>query len=292
MSEGELILYITEDGETQIQFRAVNGTIWMTQRELAELFDKDVRTINEHIKNIYAEGECASEATIRKFRIVQTEGARSVAREVDAYHLDVVLSVGYRVRSPRGAQFRRWATTVLKDYLVKGFAMDDERLKDPRFDYFDELLERIRDIRASEARVYQKVRDTLALSVDYDGKAETVQSFYATIQNRMLYAVTGCTAAELIMARSDSAAQNMGLMAWKGKHVRKGDVATAKNYLAEAEIKELNLIVTMFLDTAELRASRRQVIYLTEWEGVLDTFLKSNELKYLVYVHRLHTPQS
>ena len=282
MSEGEFILYNTEDGRTQVQLRAVDKTAWLTQRQMADLFDKDVRTINEHIRNIYDEGECEPEATIRKFRIVQTEGKRQVARQVDAYNLDVILSVGYRVRSERGVQFRRWATTVLKDYMVKGFVMDDERLKDPAWDYFDELLERIRDIRASEARFYEKVRDILALSEDYDPKSRQVTTFYATIQNKMLYAVTGHTAGELIVARADAGASNMGLTTWKGsdkgKPVRKADVGTAKNYLGELEIKELNLIVETFLNTAELRASRRQTMRLAEWEGVLDTFLDSNEL--------------
>ncbi len=281
MSEGDLILYTTVDGAAQIQLRAVNGTAWLTQRQMADLFDKDVRTINEHIQNVFADGECDPEATIRKFRIVQTEGAREVSREVDAYNLDVILSVGYRVRSPRGTQFRRWATTVLREYLIKGFVMDDARLKDSSWDYFDELLERIRDIRASEARFYQKVRDILALSEDYDPKSGAAQEFYATIQNKMLFAVAGGTAAELIKSRANPDAPNMGLTTWKGAVVRKGDVTTAKNYLGEAEIKELNLIVTMFLDTAELRASRRQTMRLAEWEGVLDTFITSNELPLL-----------
>jgi hypothetical protein len=281
MSDGELILYATEDGTTKIQLRAVDGTVWLTQREIATLFDKDVRTVNEHIKNIFAEGESDPQATIRKFRIVQTEGGRDVSREVDTYNLDVILAVGYRVRSERGVQFRRWATTVLKEYLVKGFVMDDGRLKDPGFDYFDELLARIRDIRASEARFYQKVRDILALSVDYDAKSQAAVTFYATIQNKMLFAVTHHTAAELIKARADENSPNMGLTTWKGGRVRKGDVTTAKNYLAEAEIKELNLIVTMFLDTAELRASRRQQIHLADWEIILEGFLKTNELPLL-----------
>ena len=281
MAEGEIILYNSEDGITSIGLRAVDGTVWLSQRELAELFDKDVRTVNEHIHNIFAEGECDPRATIRKFRIVQTEGERQVEREVDAYNLDVILSVGYRVRSARGTQFRRWATTVLQEYLVKGFVMDDERLKNPGFDYFDELLERIRDIRASEARFYQKVRDILALSPDYDATRTDVQVFYAKIQNKMLYAVTSHTAAELIVSRGDHTAANMGLTAWKGDKVRKGDVGTAKNYLGEKEIRELNLIVTMFLDTADLRASRRQQIMLSEWDGILDGFLANNELPVL-----------
>lgn len=282
MSDGEIILYSTEDGAAEIQLRATGGTVWLNQREIATLFDKDVRTINEHIKNVFSEAECDPGATVRRFRIVQTEGARQVEREVDAYNLDVILSVGYRVRSARGTQFRRWATSALKEYLVKGFVMNDERLKDPKWDYFDELLERIRDIRASEARFYQKVRDILALSEDYDAQSSAVPTFYATIQNKMLYAVTSHTAGELIRARADADKPNMGLTTWKdagkGRALRKADVGTAKNYLGEAEIKELNLIVETFLNTAELRASRRQTMRLADWEGVLDTFLSSNEL--------------
>jgi len=281
MSEGELILYTTEDGLTEIQLRAVDGTAWLTQRQMAELFDKDIRTINEHIGNLFEDGECDPAATIRKFRRVQQEGKREVSREVDAYNLDVILSVGYRVRSPRGVQFRRWATTVLREYLVKGFAMNDARLKDPAADYFEELIARIRDIRASEARVYQKVRDILALSEDYASNAQAVQDFYAKIQNKMLYAVTGHTAGELIVERADPAAPDMGLTSKKGKRVRKADVTVAKNYLGEPEISELNQIVTMFLDTADFRARRRQTMRLAEWEPILDNFLAGNELPIL-----------
>jgi hypothetical protein len=249
MSEGELILYTTEDGSSTVGLRAVDGTVWLSQREIAELFDKDVRTVNEHIHNIYAEGECAPEATIRKFRIVQTEGIRQVEREVDAYNLNVILSVGYRIRSPRGTQFRRWATTVLREYLVKGFAMDDARLKQAeQWDYFDEWLARIRDIRASEKRFYQKVRDIYATAIDYDTTSEQAQTFFKKVQNKMLWAVTGKTAAELIERRSDPNAPNMGLTSWKGSVVRKGDVGTAKNYLKAEEVEELNRIVVMYLD--------------------------------------------
>lgn len=278
---GELILYTTEDGAAKVQLRAVDGTVWLTQREISELFDKDVRTINEHIQNVFADGESDPAATIRKFRIVQTEGAREVSREVDGYNLDVVLAVGYRVRSERGAQFRQWATTTLREYLVKGFVMNDEKLKDPQWDYFDELLERIREIRASEARFYQKVREILTLSEDYDPKSRAAQDFYAVIQNRMLYAVTGHTASELISTRANADAPNMGLTSFKTGRVRKSDVATGKNYLTEAELRELNLIVTMFLDTADLRARRRQTMRLADWAAVLQGFLEANELPVL-----------
>ncbi|MGY0557637.1 virulence RhuM family protein [Lysobacter sp. A421] len=288
MSEGELILYSTEDGTASIGLRAVDGTAWLSQREIAELFDKDVRTVNEHIQNIFAEGECDPGPTIRKFRIVQTEGARRVEREVDAYNLDVILSVGYRVRSPRGVQFRRWATTVLREYLVKGFAMDDARLKQvEQWDYFDEWLARIRDIRASEKRFYQKVRDLFTTAVDYDKTSGQAQAFFKKVQNKMLWAVTGKTAAELIGSRSDAGAPNMGLTTWKGSVVRKGDVGTAKNYLKAEEVEELNRIVVMYLDYAEDQAKRRQPVAMAEWADKLDAFLSFNERDVLTHAGKL-----
>ncbi|HDR29485.1 virulence RhuM family protein, partial [Rhodovulum sp.] len=288
MSEGELILYSTEDGAATIGLRAVDGTVWLSQREIAELFDKDVRTVNEHIRNVYAEGECDPGATIRKFRIVQTEGSRQVEREIDAYNLDVILSVGYRVRSPRGTQFRRWATTVLREYLVKGFAMDDARLKQAeQWDYFDEWLARIRDIRASEKRFYQKVRDLYATAIDYDKTSSQAQAFFKKVQNKMLWAVTGKTAAELIENRSDPSAPNMGLTSWKGSIVRKGDVGTAKNYLKAEEVEELNRIVVMYLDYAEDQAKRRRPVTMAEWAAKLDAFLSFNERDVLTHAGRL-----
>lgn len=282
MSGGEIILYRTEDGRDSIQLRAVDGTVWLTQAQMAALFDTTPQAITQLIRAIYADAELDPVATCKEFLQVRSEGGRDVRRKLKSYNLDMILAVGYRVRSPRGIQFRRWATTALREYLVKGFVMNDERLKDPAWDYFDELLERIRDIRASEARFYQKVRDILALSEDYDAKSPTVNTFYATIQNKMLYAVTSHTAGELIRTRANPDQPNMGLTTWKnadkGRPLRKSDVGTAKNYLGEAEIRELNLIVETFLNTAELRATRRQTMRLAEWEGVLDTFLTSNEL--------------
>lgn len=276
---GEFIVYNTQDGRTEVQLRAVDGTVWLTQRQIADLFDKDVRTINEHIKTIYADGECVTEATIRKFRIVQREGEREVGRDVDHYNLDMILAIGYRVRSPRGVQFRRWATTVLREYLIKGFAMNDARLKDPQgADYFDELLERIRDIRASEKQFYLKVREVFKeSSVDYDGGSKLAKDFFATIQNKLLYAVTGHTAAELVMQRGDAEKANMGLTAWKGAVVRKADVCTAKNYLDQAEMTQLNRLTTMFLDYAEDRAERREQIHMADWVVMTDKFLQFNE---------------
>lgn len=278
MSDDSLILYTTEDGRDRIELRAQDGTVWLSLNRIADLFERDKSVISRHIANIFDDGELVEDSVVANFATTAADGK---TYQVDHYNLDMILAVGYRVRSARGVQFRRWATTTLTEYLIKGFAMDDARLKQPGYDYFDELLERIRDIRASEARFYQKVRDILALSEDYDPSSKSVNTFYATIQNKMLHAVTGHTAAELIVARADAAAPNMGLTSWKGSRVRKGDVVTAKNYLAQPEISELNLIVTMFLDTADLRARRRQTMQLAEWESVLDTFLRSNELNVL-----------
>lgn len=278
MNNGEIILYTTEDGRQTIQLQAVKGTVWLSQGEIAALFDTTPQNITQHIRAIYVDGECLQEATCKDSLQVRLEGERQVERQIQLYNLEVILAVGYRVRSPRGTQFRRWANSVLKEYLVKGFVMDDERLKDPQFDYFDELLERIQAIRASEAQFYRKVRDILALSDDYEPSSRASLSFYATIQNKMLYAVTGHTAAELVIERSNPTAPNMGLTAWKHGRVRKEDVTVAKNYLGDLEIKELNLIVSMFLDTADLRTRRRQTIKLAEWDGILDRFLESNEL--------------
>jgi hypothetical protein len=282
MSNGELILYTSEDGAAKIQLRAVEGTVWLTQAQMAELFQTSPQAITQLIATIYEDQELAEEATCKEFLQVRDEGSRQVRRTLKHYSLEMILAVGYRVRSERGIEFRRWATSTLKQYLVKGFVLDEKRLKDPAWDYFDELLERIREIRASEARFYQKVREILALSEDYDPKSQAAQAFYATIQNKMLHAVTGHTAAELIAARANASQPNMGLTAWKGSRVRKSDITTAKNYLDEKEISELNLIVTIFLDTADLRARRRQTMKLTEWEMVLDGFLRSNELPLLL----------
>ena len=279
--QSSIILYQTEDGRTRIQCRFEDETIWLTQALMAELFQKDVRTINEHLQNIFEEGELSREATIRKFRIVRLEGAREVAREVEHYNLDAILAVGYRVRSHRGTQFRQWATARLSEYLVKGFTMDDERLKNPpgqgQPDYFDELLERIRDIRASERRVYLRVREILALAADYSPSEPETQVFFQTVQNKLHFAATGKTAPELIAERADSAQPNMGLTTWKGGVVRKGDVTVAKNYLREDEINELNRIVVMFLDFAEDQARRRKQIFLHNWQTRLDDFLRFNE---------------
>ncbi len=277
----EFVLYRTEDGRSRIQCRFQDESIWLTQALMAELFDKDVRTINEHLKNIFDEGELSSEATIRNFRIVRTEGNREVSREVVYYNLLAILAVGYRVRSARGTQFRQWATACLTEFLVKGFVMDDERLKIPPAadvpDYFDELLERIRDIRASERRMYLRVRDILALAADYRQGDDATQAVFAIVQNKLHFAATGMTAPELIVRRSDATCPNMGLTSWRGDQVRRADVTVAKNYLTATEIDELNRIVVMFLDYADDQARRRKQVFLTDWQARLDEFLRFNQ---------------
>jgi len=278
---GEFLLYQTEDGRTRIQCRFENETIWLTQALIAELFQKDVRTINEHLVNIFEEGELSREPTIRKFRIVRLEGRREVTRDVEHYRLEAILAVGYRVRSRRGTQFRQWATARLSEYLVKGFTMDDERLKKTpgkgQKDYFDELLERIRDIRSSERRFYQKVLDIYATSIDYDPSAEASQQFFATVQNKMHWSTHGRTAAEIIHERADVAQPMMGLLTTRpGGIVRKEDVAVAKNYLTESEMQVLNRIVNLYLEYAELQALERKPMTMRDWITKLDEFLKAS----------------
>lgn len=277
-------MYQTEDGQTKIELRLEDETVWMTQKSLADLYQKSIKTISEHIKHIYDEGELTKEATIRKNQIVQTEGDREVTRESNFYNLEVIIAVGYRVRSHRGTQFRQWATDKINEYLVKGFVMDDARLKEMRnigSDYFDELLERIRDIRASEKRFYIKITDIYATSVDYDPQAEITRTFFATVQNKLHYAIHGMTAAELIQSRADATQNNMGLQSFKGEKVRKNDVTIAKNYLTEKELKSLNRIVTMYLDYAEDQAERQQPMYMSDWIEKLDAFLQFNDRELL-----------
>lgn len=278
---GEFILYQTEDGCTRIECRFENDTIWLTQALMAQLFQVTIPTVNEHLKGIYADGELRPEPTIRKFRIVRQEGSRQVTRDIDHYSLEAILSVGFRVRSHRGTQFRQWATARLQEYLLKGFILDDERLKNPPGpgvpDYFDELLERIRDIRASEKRMYLQVRDIFALAADYQPDTAETQQFFQIIQNKLHWAATGKTAAELIAERADHTQPNMGLTSWKGARVRKTDVTVAKNYLRGEEIQQLNRIVTMYLDYAEDQARRRKALYMRDWREKLDAFLQFNE---------------
>ena len=270
-----LILYTTEDGRSRIQLRAQEETVWLTQLELAELFATSKQNIGQHLKSIFAEGELTEASVVKQHFTTAADGKRY---QTLLYNLDAILAVGYRVRSPRGVQFRRWASTVLKEYLTKGFVMDDERLKNPdgRPDYFDEMLARIRDIRASEKRFYQKVRDLFVLSSDYDKSDSATQLFFATVQNLLLFAVTNMTAAELITRRADAADPNFGLRAWKGAAVRKPDILVAKNYLSEDELDTLNRLVVIFLETAELRAKSKQETRMAFWKQNVDQLITSN----------------
>ncbi|MCB2200243.1 virulence RhuM family protein [bacterium] len=271
----DIILYTTDDGKSQINLRTDQQTVWLTQREMAELFDTSKQNISLHLKNIFEDGELELDSVVKESLTTASDGKNY---EIQLYNLDAILAVGYRVRSQRGVQFRRWATTVLKEFLVKGFVMDDERLKNPdgRPDYFDEMLERIRDIRASEKRFYQKVRDLFALSSDYDKTDQATHQFFAVVQNLLLYAVTRKTAAELVIARADRNDPNFGLMHWKGDKVRKSDILVAKNYLNEDEIDTLNRLVVIFLETAELRAKARQQTRMSFWKQNIDQIITSN----------------
>ncbi|MDO8805244.1 MAG: virulence RhuM family protein [Elusimicrobiota bacterium] len=278
MNNSEIIIYSTEDGKSRIQVRLEDGTVWLSQVQIADLFQTTVANINIHLKNIYSEGELNPGATIKENLIVQNEGARQVQRKVNFYNLDVVIAVGYRIRSDRGMQFRRWATERLKEYMIKGFAIDNARLKEPGgLDYFDDLLEQIRDIRASEKRFYQKIRDIYKLSIDYRPDAEETHEFFQIVQNKLHWAVAGHTAAEIIHGRASANKPNMGLTSWKGSKVRRGDVTVAKNYLTGEEITQLNKIVNMYLDYAEEQARRRKVLYMKDWREKLDAFLKFHE---------------
>lgn len=295
---GEFLLYETEDGRTRVECRFVEDSLWLTQALMADLFQVKVPTINEHLKRLYTEGEIQPEATIRQFLIVRQEGARQVNRSIEHYNLDAILSVGYRVRSQRGTQFRRWATDRLREFLVKGFTLDDERLKNPPVagsavpDRFDELLDRIRDIRASERRMYLRVREIFAMAADYSPTLPETTQFFRFIQNKLHFAVTGKTAAELIAERADSSLPNMGLTTWKSGSVQKADVTVAKNYLYEPEIGELNRIVTMWLDFAEDQARRRKEVFLKDWAEKLDAFLKFNERDVLEGAGRVSKKQA
>ena len=285
MSDGEIVLYNTEDGLARVQLRAADGTVWLTQAQIAELFDTTKQNVSLHLRNLLAERELAETSVVKESLTTAADGK---AYGTLWYSLEAILAVGYRVRSARGVQFRQWATTRLREYLVKGFVLDEQRLRDPGpFDYFDELLEKIRDIRASEKRFYQKVRDVYATAADYDGRSETAQVFFATVQNKMLHAVAGKTTSELIVARANAGAPNMGLKSWKGGKVRKGDVDTAKNYLNADETSDLNRIVTMFLDFAEDQARRRKSMTMAEWASRLDAFLAFNDRDVLANAGRV-----
>jgi hypothetical protein len=278
---GQVLIY--EDGSTNLRVLLEGNTVWLTQKLLAELYQVSVKTVNEHLINIYDEEEIAPIPTIRKFRIVQSEGSRQVSRLIDHYNLEAILAVGYRVRSPVGTRFRQWATSRLSELLVKGFTMDDERLKAGRSigeDYFEELLARIRDIRSSERRFYQKITDIYATSIDYKNDAQLTQEFFATVQNKLEWAITGMTAAEIIKQRANAALPHMKLATWKNAPdgaVRKADVTIAKNYLTEDELNQLNRIVTMYLDFAEDQAQRKKTMTMAQWISKLDAFLEFND---------------
>ena len=283
-NKGKILIYQNEKGDTKIDVYFENNDIWVTQKALADLYQVKPNTINEHIKNIVEEGELEESSTIRKFRIVQNEGGRDVAREQFHYNFQMILAVGYRVRSKMGVHFRRWASRILSEYAQKGFVMNDERLKNPKpfgADYFDELLERIRDIRASEARFYEKIKAIYATSVDYDKDDKRAVLFFKTVQNKLHYSVHGHTAAELIAKRADATKDNMGLTAFKGAKVRKGDIDVAKNYLNQEELTGLNRIVTMYLDYAEDQALQHNAMHMADWEDKLNDFLKFTGRKIL-----------
>lgn len=275
-STGEFVIYNTEDGRTEVQLRLIDGSVWMTQAEMSELFDISRSSVSEHLKSIFNTGELNRDEVVRKFR--KEPGHAGYGRTLDHYNLDTIMAVGFRVRGPRGNQFRTWATTVLKEYLVKGFALNDEKLKDPLgADYFDELLARIRDIRSSEARLYLELRNIIALADDYDASSKATHHLFAKIQDKLHYAITGNTAAEIIATRCDPSADNLGLTNWKGEVVRKGDVTTAKNYLTDDELHRLNYLVSGFLNYAQDQAERRKVVHMSDWLSKADQFIEFND---------------
>jgi len=274
---GSFLIYSTSDGNATIEVRLENETVWLSQAAMAELFQTTKQNVSLHLKNIFKEGELDEGSVVKDFLTTASDGKRY---QVSSYNLEAIIAVGYRVRSPRGTQFRKWATQRLNEYLVKGFTMDDARLKSVEnigSDYFDELLERIRDIRTSEKRFYQKIRDIYKLAIDYDPKVEETLEFFQIVQNKLHFAVSAKTAPELIAERADASKANMGLTSWKGEKVRKADVTIAKNYLNKEEMERLNRIVTMYLDYAEEQATRHQQVFMRDWREKLDAFLKFNE---------------
>ena len=276
-NETNMLIYQTEAGNTKIDVRLENETVWMTQGAIAELYQTTKQNISLHIKNIFEEGELVKDSVVKYYLTTASDGKNYNTKH---FNLETIIAIGYRVRSHRGTQFRQWATERLNEYLVKGFTMDDDRLKEMRNfgqDYFDELLERIRDIRASEKRFYLKITDIYATAVDYDAKAEISKEFFATVQNKLHFAITGQTASEIIASRVDATKENMGLANQKGDNIRKSDITVAKNYLNEKEIKQLNRIVTMYLDYAESQAERNQIMYMKDWVSKLNAFLQFND---------------
>ena len=275
MNQSNIIMYTTEDGLTKIEVTFDEDTVWLSLDQMAELFQRDKSTISRHIKNIFTDGELRPEATVAKFATVQTEGNRQVTRDIDYYNLDVIISVGYRVKSLRGTQFRIWASSVLKEYMKKGFALDDDRLK--RLgggNYFDELLARIRDIRSSEKVFWRKVLEIYATSIDYDPSAEASVQFFKQVQNKMHWAAHRHTAAEIVYQRADAEKENMGLTSWEGKRIKRSDTEIAKNYLTQTELDALNKIVSAYLDIAEVRALAHEPMYMKDWLETIDDYLK------------------
>lgn len=275
MGNSNIVMYTTEDGLTKIEVTFENDTVWLSLEQMAELFQRDKSTVSRHIKNIFSEGELKQEATVAKFATVQMEGNRQVTRDIEYYNLDVIISVGYRVKSLRGTQFRIWASSVLKEYMKKGFALDDDRLK--RLgggNYFDELLARIRDIRSSEKVFWRKVLEIYATSIDYDPRAESSVLFFKQVQNKMHWAAHKHTAAEIVFERADAEKKNMGLTSWEGKQIKRSDTEIAKNYLTSQELDALNKIVSAYLDIAEVRALAHEPMYMKDWLETIDDYLK------------------
>ncbi|MBQ8969106.1 MAG: virulence RhuM family protein [Bacteroidaceae bacterium] len=287
-NKGQILLYQTPDGESRIEVRLQGETVWLSLEQMAELFQRNKSTISRHIKNVFEEGELKSDATVAFFATVQTEGNRKVERGIAYYNLDMIISVGYRVHSYRGVQFRMWATRVLKEYIVKGFALNDDLLKRAGGgNYFDELLARIRDIRSSEKVFYRKVLEIYALSIDYDPRVEMTQEFFKTVQNKMHYSVHGHTAAEIIYERADAGKDFMGLTTWTGALPQKADAEIAKNYLSQEEIRTLNRIVSLYLDFAELQAEEHRPMYMKDWITILDDFLRISRKDILTHAGRI-----
>ena len=290
---GQFILFETDEGQTKVECRFETETLWLTQNLIAELYQKSVPTINEHLSNIYSEGELEQNATIRNFRIVRKEGTREVARDVAHYNLEAILAVGYRVRSKQGTQFRQWATQTLQEYLTKGFVMDDERLKNPdNMQYFDELLNRIRDIRSSEKIFWRKVCDIYATSIDYDGKAQTSVDFFAKVQNKMHWAAHGNTAAELVFKRIDAGKPHLGLTSFAGAEPTRKEVVTGKNYLNEQELDTLNRLVNSYLEFAELQARNGKLMKMADWASKLDDFLRLSDYDVLNHAGNISQAQA
>lgn len=288
MDKGQFLLYQTPDGDSQIEVKLQNDTVWLSLDQMAELFQRNKSTISRHIKNVLEDGELQEEATIANFATVQNEGTRKVERVIAYYNLDMTISVGYRVHSYRGVQFRIWATKVLKEYIVKGFAMNDDLLKRAGGgNYFDELLARIRDIRSSEKVFYRKVLEIYALSIDYDPRVEMTQKFFKTVQNKMHYSVHGHTAAEIIYERADAEKDFMGLTTWSGAMPSKPEAEIAKNYLTHEEIKSLNRIVSLYLDFAEMQAEEHRPMYMKDWINILDDFLRISRKDILTHAGKI-----